>query len=101
MHDDHSIDIDKHVRTYLLVFLALITLTVVTVAVYYLPLGVFASVVLALFIASIKAGLVACYFMHMISEKKLIYWVMGVTMAFFVVLLALPILTSLVDQAGT
>ena len=75
-------------------------LTVVTVAVYYLPLGVFASVVLALFIASIKAGLVACYFMHMISEKKLIYWVMGVTMAFFVVLLALPILTSLVDQAG-
>ena len=44
-------------------------------------------------IASLFAGLVACYFMHLISEKKLIYAVLALTVAFFVVLLALPVLT--------
>jgi hypothetical protein len=31
--------------------------------------------------------------MHLVSEKKLIYAVLAVTAAFFVVLLALPVLT--------
>ena len=31
--------------------------------------------------------------MHLISEKKLIYAVLALTAAFFVVLLALPVLT--------
>jgi caa(3)-type oxidase subunit IV len=44
-------------------------------------------------VAIIKGSLVACYFMHLISEKKLIYAVLGLTLAFFVVLLALPALT--------
>lgn len=100
MHDEHSVDIDKHVRTYIMVFVALLVLTVVTVTVYYLPLGVAASIALALFIASIKGALVACYFMHLISEKKLIFWVLIVTVAFFIALLLLPVLTSLWDQAG-
>ena len=44
-------------------------------------------------VATIKGTLVACYFMHLISEQKLIYAVLGLTVAFFVVLLALPVLT--------
>jgi len=47
----------------------------------------------ALLIATIKGSLVACYFMHLISEKKLIYWVMALTVAFFVVLLLVPVFT--------
>ena len=35
----------------------------------------------------------ACYFMHLISEKKLIYAVLGLTVVFFIALLALPVLT--------
>ena len=31
--------------------------------------------------------------MHLVSEKKLIYAVLALTVAFFVVLLALPVLT--------
>jgi caa(3)-type oxidase subunit IV len=50
-------------------------------------------VALALFVATIKGGLVACYFMHLISEKKLIIAVLALTVAFFVPLLALPLLT--------
>ena len=47
----------------------------------------------ALLVATIKGSLVACYFMHLISEKKLIYAVLALTVAFFVALLALPVVT--------
>ena len=47
----------------------------------------------ALFVATVKGSLVACYFMHLISEKKLIYAVLALTVAFFIALLALPVLT--------
>jgi caa(3)-type oxidase subunit IV len=51
------------------------------------------AVTVALLVATVKGGLVACYFMHLISEKKLILAVLALTAAFFVVLLALPSLT--------
>jgi cytochrome c oxidase subunit 4 len=97
---DHAAEIDKHVRTYLIVFGVLAVLTTVTVAVYYLHLPVLAAIALALIIASVKAGLVACYFMHLISEKKLILWVLGLTFTFFIFLLALPVLTSAGNPVG-
>ena len=90
---DHAADIDRHVRVYITVFVSLMVLTMITVAVSYLHLSLVPAVALALVIATIKASLVACYFMHLISEKKLIYAVMGLTVAFFIVLLALPTLT--------
>ena len=94
MSDEHAADIDRHVRIYIAVFLALMGLTVITVAAnFMLHLSVGATIALALFIASIKGSLVACYFMHLISEKKLIYAVLAVTVAFFAVLLALPVLS--------
>jgi len=97
--DTHAADIDRHVRTYIVVFLSLMVLTIVTVGVFYLHLGTVASVALALFIASIKGTLVACFFMHLISEKRLIYAVLALTVLFFLVLLVTPMLTSIADQA--
>ena len=91
---DHAVDIDKHVRIYITVFIALMVLTIVTVAVSRFHLPVPIAVTVALIVAIIKGSLVACYFMHLISEKKLIYAVMGLTLAFFVVLLALPSFTT-------
>ena len=90
---DHASDLDKHVRAYILVFVSLMVLTVVTVAVSYLHLPVPAAIGVALVIATVKGSLVACYFMHLISEKKLIYAVLALTAAFFVALLALPVVT--------
>ena len=90
---DHSVDIDKHVRVYITVFVALMILTVVTVAVSRLHLSVPLAVTVALFVAIIKGGLVAGYFMHLVSEKKLIYAVLVLTVVFFVALMALPSLT--------
>jgi cytochrome c oxidase subunit 4 len=89
----HAADIDKHVRIYITVFVALMVLTIVTVAIsrFHLPAPI--AITVALVVAVIKGSLVACYFMHLISEKKLIYAVLALTAAFFIVLLALPVLT--------
>ena len=91
---DHA-DIDKHVKTYIMVFVALMVLTVVTVAVSYLDLSTAGTVTLALVIATVKGSLVACYFMHLISERKLIYAVLAFTVFFFLMMLFGPVLTDL------
>ena len=90
-HD--AADIDRHVRVYIIVFVALMALTIVTVAVSYLHLRAPIAIAVALLVATIKGSLVACYFMHLISEKKLIYGVLVVTAVFFAALLGLPALT--------
>jgi cytochrome c oxidase subunit IV len=86
-------DIDKHVRIYITVFVALMVLTIVTVAIARFHLPVPIAVTVALLVAIIKGSLVACYFMHLISEKKLIYAVLVLTAVFFAALLALPVFT--------
>ena len=93
MTSDHAVDIDRHVKVYITVFVALMVLTIVTVAISRLHLSVPVAVTVALLVAIIKGSLVACYFMHLISEKKLIYAVLALTVAFFIALLALPVLT--------
>ena len=81
----HAADIDKHVRIYITVFVALMALTIIPVAVSYLDLPLPIAVTVALLVAIIKGSLVACYFMHLISEKKLIYAVLVLTAVFFAV----------------
>ena len=90
---DHAADIDRHVRVYITVFVALMALTLVTVAVSYLDLSPAMAISVALVIATVKGSLVACYFMHLISEKKLIYAVLLITAVKFVALLFLPVFT--------
>ncbi|MEX0600061.1 MAG: cytochrome C oxidase subunit IV family protein, partial [Rhodothermales bacterium] len=69
----HNIEeVKKHVRVYISVFAALAILTVVTVGVGYLHLPILPALIAALVIASIKAGLVAAYFMHLVSEERVI-----------------------------
>ena len=91
-HDSHA-DIDRQVRTYILVFITLLALTMVTVAVSRLHLPVHMAVAVALVVATVKGGLVASYFMHLISERKLILWVLAFTVAFFLAVLLLPLWT--------
>ena len=91
---DHTTteEIKKHVRGYVIVFVVLLALTVITVGVSYLHLSIVPAVILALAIAAIKGALVASYFMHLISEKKLVYFTLILTIVFFFTLVALPLL---------
>ena len=94
MTSDHTAaDIDRHVRVYITVFVALMALTLITVTISYLHLPMPLAVTVALLVATVKGTLVACYFMHLISEKKLIYAVLMLTAIFFAALLALPAVT--------
>ena len=91
---DHSSpeEIKKSISKYLAVFAALLVGTVVTVGMYFVHIpSVPVTIAVALFIASIKAFLVAGYFMHLISEKKMIYGILASTAFFFVSLMFLTI----------
>ena len=93
MTSDHAVDIDKHVRIYITVFVALMVLTIITVAISRVHLPIPMAVAVALFVAIIKGSLVAAYFMHLVSEKKLIYAVLVLTVVFFIALMVLPVFT--------
>ena len=80
---DHTVE----VRRYIGVFGALMVLTVATVAVSYLEMPVLPAVLVAIAIASLKAGLVAAFFMHLKGERAMIYWPLALTMFLFVGLL--------------
>lgn len=76
--------IKKSIRTYMMVGAVLFIGTVVTVAVATVPaldIGVHGfdkwDCILGLFIATIKASLVAFIFMHLNHEKKAVYWLFG------------------------
>lgn len=77
-----------------MVFVALAALTIITVGISYLHLPTHLAILLALTVATVKGSLVAAYFMHLISERKVIYWVLGICASFWIFLMALPTLTS-------
>ena len=87
-------EVRKHVKVYITVFAALAALTIITVGLSYLHLPPFWGITFALIVAMVKGSLVACYFMHLISEKAIIYWVLVVCLVFFVFLLLIPVATS-------
>src|SRR5678815_1467854 len=92
MSDYHAHDVHHEVRRYLTVFGCLLVGTILTVGAYYLHLpSVALTIAVALFIASVKALLVAGYFMHLISEKKMIYGLLATTLFFFSGLMYLTI----------
>jgi cytochrome c oxidase subunit 4 len=84
-HAEHSI------KGYLFVFGALLVGTLFTVWASYIDLGHHWNIVLALVIASVKAFLVAGYFMHLVSERKMIFTVLGMTVFFFAGLMFLTL----------
>jgi cytochrome c oxidase subunit 4 len=91
--DEHSMEeVRKHVRTYLIVGVALMCGTVLTVWASLIHFDSRAmNIALALLIASTKGFLVAGFFMHLISEKKMIYSVLAFTVFFFAALMILTL----------
>ncbi len=84
----------EHVRVYVMVFVALAVLTVVTVAISYLRLSTALAISVAMVVATVKAGMVAGYFMHLLSEEKVILWLLLLCAAFLVFLFLLPLGTE-------
>ena len=89
VHHGHTPDeIRKEMRVYMMVFFGLAILTGVTVwACYGLRMPVHTAIIIALVIACSKGFLVAGFFMHLLTERKLIYSILMLTVFFFAVLL--------------
>jgi len=92
-------EVRHHVKQYILVFAALLFLTVVTVGVSYLEFETPMAIFVAMVIAVIKASLVASVFMHLMGEKKVIYWTLLLTILFFIPLITIPIFSD-VEQVN-
>ncbi len=95
-HDD---DNEPHVTplpVYFAVFGALIFLTVVTVGVSLLGLPPVESLIVAMLVATVKALVVALWFMHLISEERF-YGFILVSTVFF---MGLFFVLVLVDLSG-
>ena len=91
---DHSPEAVKHhVKIYVRVFIALAVLTVLTVAVSYLHLPLAIAVLVALLIAAFKSSLVAGFFMHLVSEKSIIYIILALAVFLFATILLFPVLS--------
>ncbi len=99
MSDTHHEDVQSHVKTYIKVFVALAVGTIVTVLASNLHLGIILGIIVALLIATVKGSLVAGFFMHLVAERKVIYWVLMLTAVFVVAMVGL-IMFSRGDQQG-
>jgi len=72
--------------TYLMVGVALLVLTGVTVGVSFIDLGAWNAVV-AILIASVKAMLVALFFMHLLYDNKFFMIIFATALAFLTILI--------------
>lgn len=79
-------------RAAVAVFVVLLLLTAVTVLVSYVDLGIWNAVV-ALLIASVKASLVALFFMHLKGENRLV-WGFALVPVLFLALILLGTLSD-------
>ena len=89
-----------NIRKYIMIGAALLVFTVITVAANQVHLAVPLAVTVALIIAIMKGSMVAAVFMHLSDEKKWIYGALLLTVAFFIVLMTLPMFT-IMDTIGT
>jgi cytochrome c oxidase subunit IV len=92
MNNGHSPESAHSMRGYLFVYFALLAGTALTVWASFIPFPSHEiNIAVALLIAGVKAFLVAGYFMHLISERKMIFNVMGFTAFFFLSLMFLTL----------
>jgi len=98
MHD--AAEVEKSIRKYLMIGVALLVFTGITVAANGFHFVVPVAITVALIIAFMKGSMVATVFMHLSNEKRWIYGALVLTVAFFIVLLFVPLLTTL-DHIGT
>jgi hypothetical protein len=93
MSESHPVDFKSYLRRCLYVFIAVVCAVSLMIFVSYLPPSYTwaMKVGLILAVACVNAFVVAGFLMHLLSEKKMIYTVLGFTMFFVAGLFVLTI----------
>ena len=99
MHSDPA-EVQKTVRAYFMIGAALLVFTGITVAANQFHFALPIAVTVALIIACMKGSMVAAVFMHLSHERKWIYGALLLTVLFFIILMTVPIFTTM-DTIGT
>jgi hypothetical protein len=100
--DEHPVNYNSYVRLCIYVFIAVLCAVALMVWISFLPhYGWPAKVTLILGVACCNAFLVAGFLMHLLSEKKLIYTLLGFTVFFFAGLLGLTLYAMQDFPSGT
>lgn len=99
----HSVSLSHYIRLCAVVLLVIVCTTSGMIATSFSHIGTgwTLKVALILSIAVINAFLVAGYLMHLLTEKKLIYIVLGFTVFFFIGLMGLTIWATGEPPVGT
>lgn len=84
-HDDHGLAHTTPVSLLVGILAALMFLTILTVAVTRIDLGSQGNLIVAMVIATIKAGLVVTFFMHLLWDKKF-HLILFLTSVLFLIL---------------
>jgi cytochrome c oxidase subunit IV len=88
-------------RGYLIVFAALLALTVLTVVVSWAEMPGTLAIAVGLAIAAAKGTLVAMFFMHLAHERMIVYATLAFTAVFCVALFGLTLWTEADHVLGT
>jgi len=92
MSESHPVEFKSYLRRCLYVFIAVIFTTSLMIGASFLPnYGWTAKVAMILAVACVNAFVVAGFLMHLLSEKKMIYTLLGFTVFFFAGLMGLTI----------
>jgi caa(3)-type oxidase subunit IV len=90
MSDSHSTEFNSYLRRCIYVFISVVCMVSLMIFTSFLPgFGWPAKVTMILVIASVNAFIVAGFLMHLLSEKKMIYTMLGFTVFFVAGLLGL------------
>ncbi|HEY3852787.1 MAG TPA: cytochrome C oxidase subunit IV family protein [Verrucomicrobiae bacterium] len=91
-NEEDSKAVKKHVQQHVMIAVGLALGTIMTVWTSQTNFGSFAlNVTITLGIAAAQAFMVAAFFMHLLSEKKLIYCFLIFTAIFFVVMMGITL----------
>ena len=91
---NQTIDLQKQVKTYITILASMIVLVLVAVGASHYVAAVSARITVVVGFALVQAFLSVSYLMHLNAERKLIYWVLLLTVVLFIALLFLPVLTT-------
>ena len=92
MSESHPESFSNYTRRCLLVFVAILCGIGLMVGCSFANIAPQLRIALILFIAALNAGLVSCFLMHLLSERKFVFTVLIFTVIFFVGLMGLTIL---------
>jgi caa(3)-type oxidase subunit IV len=90
-HDQHPVDFNSYLRRCGAILVVVLCAVSLMIWASFLNLGWGPKVAIILGIASVNAFFVAGFLMHLISEKKMVYTILGFTVSFVIGLFGLTL----------